>query len=312
MFSYKFISIKAFKNILLFSLSLMFILPNTFSYANNLNELKENLLEIIKNKHATIGIAIISNGDSILTINNNIHYPLMSVFKFHQAIALSNYLAKNGIPLSSTIHIKKSDLLGNTYSPLREKHPDGDIYLSIYDLLKYTLQLSDNNACDILFDKFINPINVDSYIKSLGINSFAISKNEKDMHDNLDNCYENWTTPLAAAKLLDIFLTADIMPSCYLNSIKTIMVECETGQERLKKNLPLDKIIIGHKTGTGDKNTRGEIIGLNDIGFVLIPNGKRYTIAVLIKNSSESFQATEKIIADISLMVFNYMTNNNN
>lgn len=304
--------IKVVKCILLFCLSLALYIQNTYAYADNMPKLKENLLEFIKDKHATIGVAVILNGDTILTINNNIHYPLMSVFKFHQAIALSNYLEKNKIPLTSTIHINKSDLHDNTYSPLRENYPNGDIDLSLYDLLKYTLQLSDNNACDILFNKYINPINVDTYIRSLGINEFSISQTEKDMHDNLDNCYKNWTTPLAAAKLLDKFVADDIIPSYYSDSIKTLMVECETGQDRLKKYLPLDKIIIGHKTGSGDKNSRNEIIALNDIGFVLFPDGTRYTIAVLIKDSSESYKDTAQIIADISRIVFNSIINNNN
>lgn len=282
-------------------------LQTTFVYASNIDRLRTEIIELIKDKHATVGVAVIFNGDNILTINNDARYPLLSVFKFHQAIALANYLAKENIPLSSTIHIKKSDLQPNTYSPLREKYPAGNIDITISDLLKYTLQLSDNNACDILFNTFINPIKTDKYIRSLGINDFSISQTEKDMHDNLDSCYENWTSPVAAAKLLDIFLTAKMMPPCYFDFIRNVMIECKTGNDRLKRYLPSDKAIVGHKTGTGDKNRRNEIIGLNDIGFVLLPDGQRYTIAVLIKNSSESFQNTAQIIADISWKVFNYL-----
>ena len=41
---------------------------------------------------------------------------------------------------------------------------------------------------------------------------------------------------------------------------------------------------------------QGELIGINDVGFILLPDGKRYTIAVLVKDSKESMADTEKII----------------
>lgn len=274
-----------------------------------MGDLETKILAAIKEKQATIGVAIIYNGNNILTINNNVHYPLLSVFKFHQALALSNYLQINNIPLSSTVNIQKSDLPENTYSPLRDKYPAGDINLSIYELLKYTLQLSDNNACDILFNKFVTPIQTDNYIKSLGIYDFSISQTEKDMHDNLNNCYKNWSTPLAVAQLVEKFVNGNIISGHYHDSIKKIMIECGTGQDRLKRFLPSDKVQIGHKTGTGDKNEQNKIIGLNDIGFVFLPDNNRYTIVVLIKDSSESFQDTARIIADISRTVFSHFMN---
>ena len=41
--------------------------------------------------------------------------------------------------------------------------------MSIADLLKYTLQQSDNNACDILFNYQGGPDAVNKYLHSLGI-----------------------------------------------------------------------------------------------------------------------------------------------
>ena len=42
------------------------------------------------------------------------------------------------------------------------------------------------------------------------------------------------------------------------------------------------------------------------MGFVLLPDGKRYTIAVFIKNSIESDKANADIIARISKAVYDY------
>ena len=106
------------------------------------SSLTAQLENAIKGKKAEVGIAVILDGKDTITVNNNARYPLMSVFKFHQALALADYMSQRNIPLDTRLHIKASDLKPNTYSPLRDKHPQGGIDLSIAQLLEYTLQLS--------------------------------------------------------------------------------------------------------------------------------------------------------------------------
>ena len=86
------------------------------------------------------------------------------------------------------------------------------------------------------------------------------------------------------------------------------MIECETGKDRLPLPLLKTKAVIGHKTGTSDLNEKGQFIGTNDIGFVLLPDGSRYTVAVFIKDSNESMETNAKIIASISDVIYKYLT----
>ena len=270
-------------------------------------QLETQLKEAIKGKKAEIGIAVIIDGKDTVTVNNDIHYPLMSVFKFHQALALADYMGKQKQSLETRLPIKKSDLKPDTYSPLRDKYPQGGIEMSIADLLKYTLQQSDNNACDILFDYQGGPDAVNKYIHSLGIRECAIAGTETAMHEDLNLCYENWTTPLAAAELVEIFRNKPLFPKVYKDFIFQTMVECQTGQDRLVAPLLDKKVTVGHKTGTGDLNAKGQQIGCNDIGFVLLPGGRTYSIAVFVKDSEENNQANSKIIANISRIVYEYI-----
>ena len=270
-------------------------------------QLETQLKEAIKGKKAEIGIAVIIDGKDTVTVNNDIHYPLMSVFKFHQALALADYMGKQKQSLETRLPIKKSDLKPDTYSPLRDKYPQGGTEMSIADLLRYTLQQSDNNACDILFNYQGGPDAVNKYIHSLGIRECAIVGTETTMHEDLNLCYENWTTPLAAAKLVEIFRKKPLFPKVYKNFIFQTMVECQTGQDRLVAPLLDKKVTVGHKTGTGDLNAKGQQIGCNDIGFVLLPGGRTYSIAVFVKDSEENNQANSKIIADISRIVYEYV-----
>lgn len=195
----------------------------------------------------------------------------------------------------------------DTYSPLRDKYPQGEIEMSIADLLRYTLQQSDNNACDILFNYQGGTDAVDKYIHSLGIQDCAIVGTEAAMHEDLDLCYQNWSTPLAAAELLEIFRREPLFAKEYKDFIWQTMVECQTGQDRMVAPLLDKKVTVGHKTGTGDRNAKGQQIGCNDIGFVLLPDGRTYSIAVFVKDSEESFADNSKIIADISRIVYEYV-----
>ena len=272
--------------------------------------LQGKLREIAVRQNVEVGIAVILDGHDTLVVNNDKRYPMMSVFKFHQALAVAGICAHRGLSFEDSIRIDSRDLRPDTYSPLRDRYPHGNLFLSIGDLLEYTLQLSDNNACDILFREFGGPVAADSCLRRVGLHDFAIVATEDDMHAAVETCYGNWTSPLEAARLLDWFVTNRVVTGEYKTFIEHAMTACRTGSDRLPVPLAGTKAVLGHKTGTGDRNSRGEITGVNDIGFVLMPDGKRYTIAVFVKDVKDERMAS-RIIADVSTEVYRYVTGRN-
>lgn len=68
-------------------------------------------------------------------------------------------------------------------------------------------------------------------------------------------------------------------------------------------------MIAGKKVeiGIAVLNAKGQLIGINDVGFVHLPNGQRYTIAVFVKDSEESASSTAQIISDISQVIYQYV-----
>lgn len=277
--------------------------------ADPFSSLRNEIIHSICKYDAKVGVAVMVNNTDTLTVNNSDKYPMMSVFKFHQALAVCHHLQTKEISLDSVINISKEELRENTYSPLRDRFPEGNIRISLSELMEYTLQLSDNNACDILFNRILSTKETDRYIRSLGIDDFSIEMDENDMHENLDNCYSNWTTPMAAVRLINLFLEGGAVSGEYYDFIKRTMTECTTGIGRLPYPLKNTAAVIGHKTGTGDKNSDGRYIGINDIGFIDLPNGDRYLIAVFVKDSAENYETTEKIIAEISSIVYKNISN---
>ncbi|MDE6878394.1 MAG: class A beta-lactamase-related serine hydrolase [Odoribacter sp.] len=146
---------------------------------------------------AEIGIAVVTDTRDTICVNAESSYPMNSVMKLYQAMAVAATLQAQGRGLDSLLPIKQEELHPKTYSPMRKDYPSGDFQLSIARLLKYSLQESDNNACDILFRHVVGIEATEKYIQSLGIKNFAIRVNERDMYENNAASYKNWNLPLS-------------------------------------------------------------------------------------------------------------------
>lgn len=276
-----------------------------YVFEDKTHKLQEDLNSYISGKDARIGIAVIVNGRDTVSINGTKEFPMMSVFKFPLALAVSDYCVKNDILLSDSISIKTDAIKENTWSPMRDKYGVRDLKLPISELLDYILQQSDNNACDILID-FIGGTSVaDKLMKSLGYHDIIISHTEDEMHRDLSLSYLNRTTPIAMARLFDQFYRQGLRhENVFHDYIAESMLTCQTGLDRLPAPLLHSNAIIGHKTGTGDINSQGRIIAVNDAGYIIIPNKSGYSIAVFVADSGYDMAETSKIIAEISKMVF--------
>ena len=271
-------------------------------------DLASQISTILSTHDVSAGVAVIINDSDTVVVNNNRRYPLMSVFKFHQALAVCDAMARKNCGLDSLIHVNRDDLQPDTYSPLRDDSVAAEFDISVATLLDYTMQLSDNNACDILFDRIVGVKATDDYIRTFGINDFAIAANEDDMHKNPESCRDNWSSPLALAELFDKFYHRFVITGDYYEFMYNTMIRCHTGADRLALPLAQTGAIIGHKTGTSDRDSSGRIIAVNDAGFVELPDGQHYTIAVLVSDSGLDFEATAAIIADISAVVYACVT----
>lgn len=208
---------------------LLFILFPAYVLAGNrFQELYTNIHQFISQQKAEVGVAIIADGKDTVTVENNRRYPLMSVFKLHQALAVGDYCKRHQISFDTLLTVDSTDLQPNTYSPLRDRYPHGGKF-SLKQLMEYTLHLSDNNACDILFKFTGGPAATDRYIRSLGVNDFSIQYTEDDMHRNLNLGYENWSSPLATAEVIEALLTRTLFDKPHQEFIKEALITCQTG-----------------------------------------------------------------------------------
>lgn len=265
--------------------------------------LQNELIDYIKDKDATIGVTVIIDRTDTININGNHAFPMLSVYKFPIAVALGDYLRESNGRVEDTITITQVDLKPDTYSPMREKYACQDsIRLSIDELLTYALEQSDNNASDILLKIMGGTDNVMSALKRLGIDNVNVVSTEAEMYENNMLCYENSATPIAIARLTDVFNHE--FSDTISGRVKQLMEKCGTGANRLAKPLIGSNAILGHKTGTGFALPTGRLMAVNDIGYVNLPNGHSYSIAVFVENSGYDMARSEEIIATISGIVY--------
>ncbi|MGL6128161.1 serine hydrolase, partial [Chryseobacterium artocarpi] len=117
-----------------FTLLILLLSLPLFSQTNTNPEFKKIIESIIANKKADVGVSIFISGTpkkEVTQINGNNLYPMLSTFKFHIALAILHKVEKGELSLQQKIFIKKEELLENTYSPFKEKYPEGNIELTL-------------------------------------------------------------------------------------------------------------------------------------------------------------------------------------
>ncbi|MFV8347887.1 class A beta-lactamase, subclass A2 [Flavobacterium sp. ZB4P13] len=274
-------------------------------FAQTTNELRQRLNQIIATKNATVGISIkgIEDKDT-LNINGNLEVPMMSVFKFHIALTVLNQVDNGKLSLDQKVFIKKEDLLPDTWSPMRDDYPNGNMYLTLDQLLRYTVSHSDNNGCDILIDLIGGTETVQKFINQQGIKDFTIKVNEKQMLV-WDNLYKNSTTPLATTQLLEKFYKGKILKKRTTKYLYQIMVETSRGITWMKAGFP-ENTELAHRTGISGTNENNLRVAMNNVGIVKLPNGKHVILSIYLKNITEEKEETEKIIKDIAKATWDY------
>ena len=279
-------------------------------YANaEIGKLKQDIEKTVSGKTATAGVSIETDECEVLTINRGKRFPLMSVFKFHIALAVLDKLDKNDIPLDTPVLMKKTELSHDTYSPLIKKFPDQDLNISIGELVRYSVSHSDNNACDYLIGYVGGISRVEEYVRGLGIKGFRLAVAEREMHDDIMRQYANWSTPESAVSLMRTFLEKPLFSGQYKDFLIQAMVDSSTGKNKLKAMLP-PETVVGHKTGSSNRTGAGVQIAENDIAFIYLPNGKRYYISVFIRDSKETDEANIDMIARVSKVTYDFFLKN--
>lgn len=250
-----------------------------------------------------MGVAVISGWGDTISVNGDRRFELQSVMKFHQALAMAKTMSAVDF-LNTKVTYGADDLKANTWSPLRAVNSHGGT-VDLSTLLYYSLRMSDNNAADILFDRFLSPAKVDSLLRSeTPARDFAIAHTEDDMHRDISLSAENWSTPLDCAGLFNYAFAEDTTQS--IVALQAVMASASAfGNSRIVKGIGKGRVF--NKTGTGFEKD-GKTSAVNDAAFVYFPYASggfgHYSIAVFASDCDAA--ETEAKIAEISELVWSW------
>lgn len=281
-----------------------FVFQLTNGQTINTENLEKEISKVTDGKNATIGISVkhIEKNTSF-GLNDDMRFPMQSVFKFPQAIYALALIDRGILELNQEVLVKEEIASKFSNSPLKKKYGSSSFISTVEELIRFSVSNSDNLACDVLFELLGGPKAVDKQLKRWGYKDIQIIFSEIGMSKKINNQFKNYCSPLTMVQILSDFQDKKFLSNKSNELLMKFMIESPTSSKRLKGNLP-ENTIVAHKTGTGD----GEnfIYALNDVGIITLPDGNHLAIAIFIKNSAEDYDTTERLIAKITQIIFSY------
>ena len=257
------------------------------------------LEEAVRLPDGRVGFYVLDldSGDSASWGDDGV-YPMMSVFKFPLALSVLSRVDEGKLDLDAKYELTGKLLDPTTWSPLREKFPQGGMF-TLRELLQYLVMESDNNACDFLFGLIGGPEAAQADLKKWGIDDISIRVVEGEMQNNWQAIYLNSARPSAMAALLKLFVDGKILREATNRELWDMMAGCKTGTDRLVQGVPAGAV-LAHKTGSSGVREDGLVGAFNDVGVVVLPDGRRLAICAFVSDSRRPLKECAAVVAALS------------
>lgn len=280
-----------------------------------------------------VGIAVESVNDGWLAQSRgDLFLPQQSVSKLWVALTMLDAVDRGQVHLSDPITVTKADLTV-FHQPIAALAVKGDGYhTTIGDLDYRALTTSDNTANDRILNAVGGPDATEAMFARKGIFGIHVGPGEKlkqaatagltwkpeysygmafqDARARLSDSVReaafdayvanplDGAQPNAIVDTLARLVKGELLSPASTRWMLATMADCKTGWARLKYALPDDWTIM-HKTGTG-QDWGDRTAGFNDVGILTAPDGRVYTVAVMIGDTHRSVRERQKLIQDVT------------
>jgi beta-lactamase class A len=280
--------------------------------------LADRIDELGKGFNGRVGIAVRSVDEGWSTSwNGNELSPQQSVSKLWVAITALDAVDKGRVSLNDTVTMSRSDLT-LFHQPIAARILGGETSVALGDLMFQALTKSDNTCNDKLMRSVGGPDAVRAMLHTKGLESIRFYEGERSLQSRIAGLtwspsYSIGNAFYAARDALPMsvrkaafnryvddpydgasangitFALAKLKRGELLSPPSTarllrIMSQTSTGPNRLKGGLK-PGWSLSHKTGTGQILGAYQA-GYNDIGILTAPDGRSYTVAVMIKKTA--------------------------
>ena len=286
-----------------------------------------DIVKEAKGFEKVLGVAVkhLGTGEEA-SINGSEVFPTASVFKVPVIVELYGQVEAGRLNLDDRLILKDSIKVPG--SGILKELSEG-LEVNVRDLSRLMMILSDNTATDMLVER-VGKENVNARMKRLGLKNTIVvgdcrdllfdlvggnnlSEEEKTLETyvrlaksgtdkgswSLGTERNNITTPLEMNRLLEFIVDGKAASREGCDAILETMSKCQTGEYRVPKYLPAEKVRMQRKTGS--------LPGVrNDVGVIMIvATGERYCISCFTKGAEDVY-AAEEAIARVSMAVYRH------
>ena len=245
-------------------------------------------------------------------------YPQQSVSKLWVSITAMDAVDRGKVSLDDRVTLTRDDLT-LFHQPIRELIlGSGGYTTTLGDLMEKAITTSDNTANDKLMRAVGGPEAVRAMIRSKRLGAIRFYNGERALQSRIagliwspsysignaffearnalplavrkaafDRHVEDpfdGASPSAIVSALARLKRGELLSPASTAQLLDIMSHTHTGANRLKGGLA-PGWVLNHKTGTGQE-LNGQQAGYNDIGILTAPDGRSYSVAVMIKKTS--------------------------
>lgn len=216
-------------------------------------------------------------------------FPMGSVYKIPIALTALKRVDAGTLKLNSKITIEPKDFSPG-WSPLRDAAKGEPVTLTVRELLRYTVSISDNTASDALVRLLGGPAVVSQRMKELGFPGIRIDREERTIAKHLAepngvaqfarDPRDSATPDDMAALYVALWNRRDGLSKTSHDLLMHWMTVTPTGVRRIKSVMPKGSV-VAHKTGTMPGT-------VNDAAIVTAPNGRDHVVLVVFSKAGTS------------------------
>jgi beta-lactamase class A len=221
---------------------------------------------------------------------------MQSVFKLPLAVAALQRVEAGELKLDEPIRFNPGDRIPHTLSPLQDRYPEGNVDVPLHELLRLAVEMSDNAAADIVLRRVGGPGAIQPGA------GFQLRDGEATLHRDVQAQYRNWWEPAGAVDFLSKLGNGQMLNPEHTRMVLEWMRDTPRAPGRIKGLLPPGTIAM-RKPGTSGVDN-GLAHATNDIGLILLPDGRHLAIAVFLTDSTLDDLARDKVVARITRTVW--------
>lgn len=240
-----------------------------------------------------LGVAILdTHSGRRIAYRADERFLLCSTFKLLLAASVLDRVDHGTVQLDRRFVVHHSDLLD--YAPITSHHvgPPG---MTLAELCKAAITLSDNTAANVLMAHLGGPRSVTAYARRLGDTKTRLDHMEPDLNRPSPNGVSDTTTPGAMLANLQTLLLGHALSDASRAQLITWLRGTVTGKKLLRAGLPADWQ-VGEKTGSGDTET-------NDVAIIWPPARQPILVAAYYQNATADSDGRSRVLAEVGRIV---------